>query len=456
MREPLTRRRLLAAASAGAAALAVDPTALGAVRPRVRGGFEPELVTVTERGMAAWWPTEEEADTTLRIARADGSAWRELRLERHREVHVAAVDDLEPGTTYRYELRSGGRRMPRTEANPGRFTTLAAPEGRLLATVAVMNDLHVGEDCSGTITSAGGSSVPPCFTAPDYAYRMTRAAVRDVNRRHDVDLVLANGDLTDRGRPDEVRRAVDLLGTLDAPVRITRGNHDRRLPEATECGPLGDCLAQQTALTWVHRVGDRLGVVGLDSCDPDTGEGRLDHHDQLGFLDRALAELRAEGRHAIVAFHHHITHHANATHPPPLFFGVRADRGGQACLDVLARHPHVVLALHGHTHRNYVSYDPQCGARLPFLENGATKEYPAGYAILRVHEDGLVREFHRMTDRFAREWVRTTAGQIWGRHAQYTRGTLASRSFVHRFDAVAPDVPPSVLGPVAFAVRPAP
>ena len=421
---------------------------LGAGRPRIRGGFEPELVTVTDSGIAAWWPTEAPADTTLRIAKADGSAFRELRLERRREIHVAAIDGLEPGTTYRYELRSGGRRMPRTEANPGRFTTLSPPQGRLLATVAVMNDLHVGEDCSGTITSAAGSSVPPCFTAEDYAYRMTRAAIDDVRKKHDVDLVIANGDLTDRGRPDEVTRAVDAFGRARAPVRITRGNHDRRLPEAVGCGPAGDCLATRAALTWVHRLGDRVGIVGLDSCDPDTGDGRLDLGDQLGFLDRSLTELRAEGRHAIVAFHHHITHHANTTHPPPLFFGVRADRGGQACLDVLARHPHVRLALHGHTHRNYVSYDPACGARLPFLENGAVKEYPAGYAILRIHEDGLVREFHRMTDRFCREWVRTTAGQIWGRHAQYTRGTLASRSFVHQYDAVLPDVPASVLGPV--------
>ena len=447
----MTRRRLLATASAGAVALATEPV-LGAPRPRLRGGFEPELVTVTATGMAAWWPTRAAADTTLRIAKADGSGLRELRLERAREVHVAALDDLEPGSEYRYELRSGGRAMPRTEANPGRFTTLPPPEGRLLATVAVMNDLHVGEHCSGTITSATGESVPPCFTADDYAYRMTRAAVRDVKRRHDVDLVLANGDLTDRGRPDEVQRAVELLGTSRAPVRITRGNHDRRLPEAVACGPRGDCLARQATLTWVERVGDRVGIVGLDSCDPDTGEGRLDHDDQLGFLDRALTALRAEGRHAIVAFHHHVTHHANATHPPPLFFGVRADRGGQACLDVLARHPHVRLALHGHTHRNYVSYDPGCGARLPFLENGAVKEYPAGYAIVRVHEDGLVREFHRMTDAFCREWVRTTAGQIWGRHAQYTRGTLASRAFVHRYDAVVPDVPPSVLGPVGLGL----
>ena len=445
---PLTRRQLLVSAGAGAAALAADP--LGglarAVTGTVQGGFEPELVTVSADGFAAWWPTDAPADTTLRLARADGTGAREYRLAKRQTVHAARIDGLEPGTAYRYELRSGGRAMPVSEANPGRFTTLSPPEGRLLATIAVLNDLHVGEQCSGTITSETGESVPPCFTAEDYGYRMSRAALTDLRRRHDVDLVLANGDLTDRGRPEEVTRALELL----EGARITRGNHDRRLPEAEGCGDRGDCLGTRAELVWVERLGEGAALVGLDSCDPDTGEGRLDFGDQLAFLDRTLGELRDEGRHALVAFHHHITHHANSTHPPPLFFGVRADRGGQACLDVLARHDHVRLVLHGHTHRNYVSYDPACGARLPFLENGAVKEYPGGYAIVRVHEDGLVREFHRPAERFCREWVRTTAGQIWGRHAQYTRGTLASRSFVHRYDAVLPDPGPSVLGPVGL------
>lgn len=445
----MTRRQLLAAAGTGAAALAVEATPGGAaLRRTLRGGLEPELVTVTADGLAAWWPTDAPADTTLRIARADGTKLRDFRLERRRTVHVARIDGLEPGTTYRYELRSGGRAMPRSEANPGRFTTLTPPEGKRLATIAVLNDLHVGEDCSGTISNQGGRSIPPCFTADDYAYRMTAAALDDIERRHDADLVIANGDLTDRGQPDEVSRALALLDQQRAPVRVTRGNHDRKLPEATSCADT-DCLGSRRELTWVHRVGKGVAVIGLDSCDPDTGEGRLDLNDQLGFLDRTLTQLRAEGRQALVAFHHHVTHHANATHPPPLFFGVRADRGGQACLEVLARHPHVRLVLHGHTHRNYVSYDPQTG-RLPFLENGAVKEHPGGYGIVHVHEDGLVREFHRMTDRFCREWVRTTAGQIWGRHAMYTRGTLASRSFVRRYDAMLPNPGPSILGPLGL------
>jgi predicted phosphodiesterase len=456
----IRRRELLLGAGASALALAADPLLARAgasiVRDSVRGGLVPEVVTVTDRGFAAWWVTDAPADTTLRIARADGSGFRELRLERRQTVHVAALDGLAPGTRYRYELRSGGRSIPLGPHNPGIFRTLDPPPGEPLATIAVLNDMHVGERCSGTIQNVGDQSVPPCFTGDDYAFRMTRSALESIARDHDVDFVVANGDLTDRGRPEEVRRALELLGGLRVPWRVTRGNHDRRLPGADECGPDGDCLRAQAfpergpgdhALAWMERVGARVGIVGLDSCDPDSGRGRLDLGGQIAFLDRSLAELRREGRAALVAFHHHVTMQALNSHPSPLF-GVDPTKGGLDCLAVLARHDHVRLVLNGHTHRNYVSYDTGSGTRLPFLENGATKEYPGGYAIVRVHEDGVVRTFHRMTDPFARDWVRTTAGQVWGRHADYTRGTLASRAFVHRVGAAVPDPPPSVFGPL--------
>ena len=449
----LNRREFLTASAAVAATALIDPGRALSV-PYLDTGLTPELVTVTERGFAAWWPTSEASDTTLRIARADGSHAREYRLERKQTVHVAALDNLKPDTEYRYELWSGGQRMSRSPENPGRFRTLARPEGKRLATIAVLNDMHVGERCSGTITTVNGQSYPPCFEGGDYAYLMTEAAIEEIRQRDDVDFVVGNGDLSDRGRPNEIARALTLFGQLSVPYRVTRGNHDRVFDAS--CGPDSDCLRAQAfpeqppgqhALHWVERVGTRTGVIGLDSCDPQTGDGRLDLGGQLEFLDATLSQLKAEGRHAIVAFHHHITYQANGSHPPPLVFGVHLDQGGQACLDVLARHDHVRLVLHGHTHRNYLTYDPQSGPRLPFLENGATKEYPGGYAIVRVHEDALVRTFHRMTAPFCRDWVRTTANQIYGRHAQYTRGSLASRAFVHRYDSALPDPLPSGWGP---------
>lgn len=463
----LTRRESLAGAAAGAFVLAAparaaEPLPLDGV---AGGGFRAELVSVGVRGFQAWWPSSAPADTIVRVARADGRGKvRELRLARGQTVHAARVGGLQPGTRYRYQLRSGNRRVRATGANPGFFRTLPRPEGRRLATIAVLNDMHVGEHCSGTIQTVNGESYPPCFTGDDYAYRMTRAAVREI-RELEPDLLVANGDLTDRGRPDEMRRALALLRSAKVPLLVTRGNHDRRFPEAgAACGADGDCMRAQAfpghaagdhALVSASRVGRRVGVVGLDSCDPDSGEGRLDLGGQLAYLDRTLAAFRREGRIPLAFWHHHTALPANATHPPPVVFGVNPLRGGLDAVRIVGRH-RVPLVMHGHTHRNYLARDP-LARRTWFLENGAAKEYPGGYALLHVYEDTIVRTFERPIDPFVRSWVQTSARQIYGRQPAYTRGPLATRSFALRTDGRpgAGGPAPTLLGPLGVPRLPA-
>src|SRR3712207_7654063 len=68
--------------------------------------------------------------------------------------------------------------------------------------------------------------------------------------------------------------------------------------------------------------------------------------------------------------------------------------------------PYTTLFRSGHTHRNYVSYDPGSGTRLPFVENGAVKEYPGGFGIVDLYEGGTMRTFHRMTDPLDRKSTR--------------------------------------------------
>jgi predicted phosphodiesterase len=436
----LSRRQLLAAAAGGAAALALPGRALA---QGSGPGLTPEIVTVTDTSLVAWWPTATPSDTTIRIQALDGPTAgrvRRRRLERDVTMHVAKVDGLRPGTRYRYELLSGGVRQSaplNSEADPGVVTTLVRPRGRRLARIAVMNDLHVGEHCSGTIaTLPDGTSYPPCNSAvdyPDYAYRMDAAAIAEL-RHHRVDLLIVNGDLTDRGREDDIRRCLALVRSLGVPLLITRGNHDRRLAGA--CAPDGDCLRAQAfprqavgdgPVKSVRRVGRRLAVVGLDSADPDTGRGRLDLDSQPTWLDKRLTQLEAEGRDIIVAFHHPII---PVTQPPGISDKVDLAKGGNEVLDVLARHPHVRLVLGGHTHRNNLGQDATRGGAIPFLENGAIKEYPAGYALLDVHEHGIMRTFHRPVNDWTRLWTKVSAGQVFGNHAGLTRGSLASRAFV--------------------------
>jgi predicted phosphohydrolase len=442
MAPSLTRRAAITGAlgaAAGTAALARQPVADAAGAGLYLGpGLEPELVTVTDTSMVAWWRTDDPADTTVRITPVGGpddGVTRELRLEERETVHVARVDGLVPGQRYRYALFSGGQRVSLGigAADPGSFVTLQPPAGRRLATIALINDLHVGEHCSGKAFDLGDVPVPPCLSAdayPDYAHRMVAAAVDELAAMP-LDLVVANGDLTDRGRPEDIDRALAQLRRFPSPVLITRGNHDRRLPGA--CPPDGDCLragafpsqpAGDGTLRSLVRVGRRLAVLGLDSTDPDEGGARLDLGDQAAWLDDGLRAVDAEGRDAIVAFHH------------PLLSpqGVAKDDGAGAILDVLARHPHVRLVVHGHTHSNALRTHRPTGD-LPFLENGAIKEYPAGYCLLHVYEGGIMRTFHRPTNAWAREWTAASAGQIWGLQPTTTRGALDTRAFVLHYDS---------------------
>lgn len=461
----LDRRELLRAGALGAGAVLLGgpglqalarlsaPAVAEAAPNLLTGGLIPEVVTVTERAFQAWWVTDTPQDTTV-ILRAPGRAPEARVLEQGQHVHVATVDGLEPGTTYHYELRSGGHAIPLTRFHTGVVTTLTPPPGRLLATVALMNDLHVGEDCSGTIQTIAGQSFPPCNRGDKYALRMTSATVRALRAlRPKPDFLLANGDLTAEARPGEMKTSFAVLHRARIPFDVTRGNHDRRHKHSCTAGD-DDCFREYAhpgsalgdhAYHWSRDIAPGLTVIGLDSCDPETGNGRLDLGGQLDFLEQELQRTARAGRRVLLGFHHPVTTYEELTVIPPVLFGVSPILGGEEALRVIARHDHVALVVHGHTHRNYVGYDGRSGARTPFLENGAVKEYPGGFGLLRFYEGGMLRTFHRVSEPWCRDWIVTTAHQLYGRHPEYTRGPLSSRAFTHRYDGRGLVPPPSTL-----------
>ena len=262
--DALSRRELLRAGALGAGGLLAGGGLLRGGAPAfgqaaaIAGGLRSELITVTPTGFACWWATSEASDTQITV-RGPGLDGVTQTIERDRKVHVARIDGLLPGREYRYELRSGGRKVQENDAHTGVLTTLRQPTGKLLATIAVLNDIHVGEGCSGTISG----DFPPCFKTPDYAIKMTGASIRAI-RRLKPDLLVVNGDLTDRGRPDEMRHALNVIKRARVPYALTRGNHDRRFDG---CGDDGDCMRMQAfpdrpagahALTWSRDIGPAL------------------------------------------------------------------------------------------------------------------------------------------------------------------------------------------------------
>ncbi|MGH2982313.1 MAG: metallophosphoesterase family protein, partial [Solirubrobacterales bacterium] len=393
-------------ASVGAAeAPGLPPAGLPSLPGQVPGIALPipnaELVTVEQHSIDATWTTADAADTTICIG-PSAAAMRCETQERGVRHHYAHVAGLRPGTRYAYELRSGGVPQPPSPTNPGAFATLEPPPGRHLFDFVEINDTHFGEQCSGTAVTAPlvSQPLPPCFSEPDYATRMTQAHVADIRRRN-VGLTLINGDLTSDASLEQMLRAKGILGRLPGRWHAVRGNHDRsgQHPEETACGADDDCFRAvfhpSRPPGRIHYSFDHRGhhFIVLDSEDPGDDQGDLTDAAQNAFLRRDLARHRQQR--TFIFFHHPVSEYATAYAAPPVVFGVRPDRGGTEFLDLMASFPNVVGVFNAHTHRNFVSYSPRTGARLPYIESGAAKEYPGGYSIVRVYSGGYSRNFYR-------------------------------------------------------------
>lgn len=414
---------------------------------------DAELVTVETDAVHATWSTPTASDTTICIGPSPLALRCETQ-ERHVSRHYARGGGLEPGTRYVYALLSDGVAQPPTPTNPGAFTTLERPPGRHLFDFVEVNDTHVGEQCSGTAITAPlvSQPLPPCFSAPDYAARMLRAHVAEIGRRG-IGLTLVNGDVTSGAGPDEVLYAKQLLGGLPGRWHVVRGNHDRagQSEEQAACGADRDCFREAffpgRGPGRIHYSFDHRGhhFVVLDSEDPADDQGDLTDPAQNEFLRRDLAANR--NRPTFVFFHHPVSEYATTYAAPPVIFGVRPDRGGSGFLELMAANPQVVGVFNAHTHRNFVSYSPRTGARLPFIESGAGKEYPGGYSIVRVYSGGYSRNFYRPRGcGFCREWTAITRSEYLGLYPYYTLGTLDARNFTHLYDCEVPTPPPSPPG----------
>lgn len=154
------------------------------------------------------------------------------------------------------------------------------------------------------------------------------------------DLVLATGDLTDFGRPEEYRHLRELLAPLTMPVYSIPGNHDER--EAFKAA-FSDC-AWLPGGEFVQYVVDGypLRLIGLDTVVPLQSGGAL-CEDRLDWLDRRLAE--APDRPTVIFMHH-----------APFTTGIaHMDRIGLANADgfgrVVSRHPQIEKIVCGHLHR---------------------------------------------------------------------------------------------------------
>jgi hypothetical protein len=436
-----------------------------------------ELVTLTEhRAVITWYTGYTGTDDGLgrmRPAPADGEVHWGTRPDRLNRVagnrggktpyHYVELRGLEPGRTYYYQARSNGIVVPPTPfalisgnavgtsdfglatGGPYAFTVPEPPPGRFLFSIALCNDLHMGETIaglSGSIPNLKGVSQVP--GRPPYPEVMLESLVADASALG-ATYLLAAGDITAEAAPVDLSRAGQMLKRFGKYRRdwfVTRGNHDRAHEGAAYSGCTAgqwqgnDCFDDQffpgQEPSYFSRDLQGLHVVGLDTYDkPGRGNdpGAL-AAEQLAWFRADLAAHRDQP--TLVFGHHPLIVEES---PFPITPSNTIEAGQVATiLDDYSKHPGVFLHHAGHTHRNKKTISP-LAPNVTLQEIAAGKEYPGGFSLLRLHTGGFALNFYKTRSRQARAWSERSRQEIFGLWPQFALGSrVADRNTVGAHD----------------------
>jgi hypothetical protein len=432
-----------------------------AAAPRFRA-VELRVMTLTETSAVLTWytcdplrvdahgqPAPVPAPTRVRI----GSSPLRLRDavvdETPTAYHHAVVTGLEPGRRYAFEASSNGvvaLEAPDqllgllTSVGPGWFRTPQPPPGEHVLTIALLNDLHIGELSAGNLGGLG-SGFPVDPSNPYWRFT-SRAAVAEATAAG-AHLALVAGDLSAEAGQRDLGEAVATLNGFGAQGTgwlAVRGNHDRPHPpgpavDACTRRPDGshDCYADAFAPgrpTWLSTDLHGLHVVGLDTYDhAGTGAdaGSLGA-EQFAWLAADLAAHRDQP--TVVFGHHPVTLESSLT-----TVGVQdlAPADARRLEGLYGRTPGVFLHHSGHTHRNRRTAAP-AAPRVTFAEVAAVKEFPTGYALLRLHTGGFALNHYPLADPQCREWAQRTRYELLGAFGPYAVGLPGDRNMVVKRD----------------------
>jgi predicted phosphodiesterase len=324
--------------------------------------------------------------------------------------HLVRVADLEPDTEY--PLRVDG--IEASALLPSAVRTLSRPRGRLLATVATVNDVHFGEVECGKLGTP--EELGPVFSAepgePPYPEVMNAGAIDEIDAL-DPDAVVVKGDLTNLGSDDEYQRFLDAYARLGPRMRHVRGNHDAMLSD--QIAP-GDFTIELDGVT--------LAV--LDTVWPRADRGRLTPA-QLGRLD----EIARASTVPVLVFGHHHPWDPQSRERNDTYFGINPDDSEALC-DVIARHESIAGYFAGHTHRNRVRHFPRA-RDVPIVEVACVKDYPGAWAEYRVYEGGYTQMARRIAAPAAMAWTEKTRHMFADLYRDYALGKLSDRCYTQTF-----------------------
>lgn len=119
------------------------------------------------------------------------------------------------------------------------------------------------------------------------------------------EVIVASGDLTNRGRPREHDRAHAFLGSLGAPVAAVPGNHDLPYTFPKRFTSPWREFERVWGSTEPTHASATLHVVGLNSARPYRHQSGRITDAQLHDASARLAEAAA-GAYRVVVLHHHM------------------------------------------------------------------------------------------------------------------------------------------------------
>lgn len=179
-----------------------------------------------------------------------------------------------------------------------------------------------------------------------YGRVKTNAALETAIRRINAlsprpDLVLATGDLTDHGRPEQYDALLKRLSDLSVPVFVGTGNHDDRETFRSKMRSVHPYLPETGHLNYVIE-GHTVRIIMLDSTGDDHHEGEFCEA-RAKWLDETLAAKPDQP--TLIGMHH-----------PPFKTGIKWMDGDGAdwakhFVDVVSQHDQIVRIICGHIHR---------------------------------------------------------------------------------------------------------
>jgi predicted phosphodiesterase len=290
--------------------------------------------------------------------------------------------------------------------------TLAPPPGKLLARVATISDLHVGDGWTfgvlPKIHDPGGPDDP-------IVLRCARAALAEI-AAWQPDLLVVKGDVTHHGRADEWELAASLLAATGLPVIATVGNHD------VKPGPaIGASALAARGIELVTDGAARRDLPGLRVVVADASVPQRHHGTFRRVGDAVLEQLASATTPALVAVHHQLHPIPVLTHWPPGILG-----GGRFTRAVAEANPRT-LVTSGHTHRHRTRRE----GPIVITEVGSPKDHPGTWGGYAVHEGGIRQVVRRTADPPVLAWTEATKRALFGIWGRWSPGRLDERCFSH-------------------------